>query len=85
MFKDKQRLVILAAIVILFLVLSDGGFGFHMGELNWFNQRTWTTIGFIALAWWFLAGGGRNCCGRRCGGHEEEEDAGEKKPGTGDA
>ncbi len=77
MFKDKQKVVILGAIVLLFVVLSSGGFSISVGDIHIFRHRTWLIVLLMALGWWFFCGGSKCCCGSRCG-VSQDEDSGEE-------
>ena len=62
MFKDKSKLLLLGALVLLFVVLTNGVFNIHLGL---FRGGPLGTIMLIALATWcFTRSGGcfKGCC-----------------------
>jgi hypothetical protein len=71
MLKDKSKLLLLGALVVLVLALSNGalfahGIGFH-------GFHGWPKIFLIGLVIWMLCGGRGSCCG---GGSGSEDAAG---------
>ena len=69
MFRDKSKLLLLGALVVLVLTLADGSFFSHGFGL--FHFHGWTRILLIAFAVWLLLG----CRGCRCGSDTESDDS----------
>lgn len=59
--KDKSRILVLAALVLLFVVLSSGDHMFNGFRL--FGPNRLMTILLVAAIFWFICGGCKGCCG----------------------
>lgn len=73
MFKDKSRLLLLGALVLLFLVFSNGSFSIGIGNFPFLHGFSLLKIALIAFVIWFFVRGG--CCGKSCGTVDDVEEA----------
>ena len=71
MFKDKSRILLLGALVLLVMVLMDGGSHFHgFGLFHGLSWLRWVLLG--VLIWLIVSRCG--CCGSSASHDEAEEE-----------